>query len=136
MASILPFTRDKSDFDDETTRLMGEAFDAACKGLRDTGQPSVVQEVIAKRIIKAAMKGGIRSLARCWTSRFGIRPGSDLGAGRSGAADHKSRQKNGSFLREKPRISWGLPAFQNPGKAFGAGYDHSGRCEALGNLGY
>jgi hypothetical protein len=39
MASILPFTRDKSDFDDEATRLMGEAFDAACKGLRDTGQP-------------------------------------------------------------------------------------------------
>src|SRR4029077_10542589 len=57
MASILPFVRDKSDFDEETTRLMGEAFDAACKGLRDTGQPSVVQEVIAKRIIKAAMKG-------------------------------------------------------------------------------
>jgi hypothetical protein len=57
MASILPFVRDKSDFDDEATRLMGEAFDAACTGLRDTGQPIVVQEVIAKRIIKAAMKG-------------------------------------------------------------------------------
>jgi hypothetical protein len=57
MAAILPFIRNKSDFDDEATRLMGEAFDAACKGLRDTGQPSVVQEVIAKRIIKAAMKG-------------------------------------------------------------------------------
>ena len=57
MASILPFIRNKSDFDDEATRLMGEAFDAACKGLRDTGQPIVVQEVIAKRIIKAAMKG-------------------------------------------------------------------------------
>jgi hypothetical protein len=52
-----PFVRDTSDFDDEATRLMGEAFDAACKGLRDTGQPSAVQEVIAKRIIKAAMKG-------------------------------------------------------------------------------
>ena len=42
MASILPFIRNKSDFDDEATRLMGEAFDAACKGLRDTGQPIVV----------------------------------------------------------------------------------------------
>ena len=74
MASILPFIRDKSDFDDEATRVMGEAFDAACKGLRDTGQPIVVQEVIAKRIIKAAMKGE-RDPARlrgCWTSRFGI----------------------------------------------------------------
>jgi hypothetical protein len=57
MASILPFIRNKSDFDDEATRLIGEAFDAACKGLRDTKQPVVVQEVIAKRIIKAAMKG-------------------------------------------------------------------------------
>jgi hypothetical protein len=57
MATVLPFIRYNLDFDDETTRLMGEAFDAACKGLRDTGQPIVVQEVIANRIIKAAMKG-------------------------------------------------------------------------------
>jgi hypothetical protein len=57
MATVLQFVRNKSDFDDEATRLMGEAFDAACAGLRDTGQPIVVQEVIAKRIIKAAMKG-------------------------------------------------------------------------------
>jgi hypothetical protein len=57
MASILPFIRDKSHFDDEATRLMGEAFDATCRGLRDSGQPSLVQEVIAKRIIKAAIKG-------------------------------------------------------------------------------
>jgi hypothetical protein len=47
MASILPFTRDKSDFDDEATRLMGEAKDAACEGLRDTGQPALVREIIA-----------------------------------------------------------------------------------------
>ena len=40
MASILPFIRNKFDFDDEATRLLGEAFDAACKGLRDTGQPA------------------------------------------------------------------------------------------------
>ena len=57
MASILPFVRNKFDFDDEATRLMGEAFDAACKGLRDTGQPAVVREIIAKRIIAAAKKG-------------------------------------------------------------------------------
>src|SRR6476469_8444625 len=56
MASILQFIRDKSDFDDEITRLMGEALDAACKGLRDTGQPIVVREALAKRIIKAAMR--------------------------------------------------------------------------------
>lgn len=56
MASILPFIR-KSDFDDEATRLLGEAFDAACKDLHDTGQPALVREVIAKRIIEAAKKG-------------------------------------------------------------------------------
>ena len=57
MGSILPFTRDKSDFDDEATRLMGEAMDAACEGLRDTGQPALVREIIAKHIIEAAKKG-------------------------------------------------------------------------------
>jgi len=41
-------------FDDHATRVMGEAFDAACKDLRDTGQPDLVYEVIAKRIIEAA----------------------------------------------------------------------------------
>ena len=40
MASVLQFVRNKSDFDDEATRLMGEAFDAACKDLHDTGQPA------------------------------------------------------------------------------------------------
>ena len=57
MATVLPFVLNKSDFDDEATRLMGEAFDAACKGLHDTGQPALVREIIAKRIIEAAKKG-------------------------------------------------------------------------------
>jgi hypothetical protein len=57
MASILPFVSNKFDFDDEATRLMGEAFDAGCKGLGDTGQPALVREIIARRIIKAATKG-------------------------------------------------------------------------------
>ena len=57
MAIVLQFIRNKSDFDDEATRLMGEAFDALCKDLHDTGQPALVQEIIAKRIIKAAKKG-------------------------------------------------------------------------------
>jgi hypothetical protein len=57
MASILPFIRPRADFDDETTRMMGEAFDAARKGLHDTGLPARVYEIIAKRIIAAAKKG-------------------------------------------------------------------------------
>jgi hypothetical protein len=36
---------------------MGEAFDATCKDLRDTGRPALVQEIIVKRIIKPATKG-------------------------------------------------------------------------------
>ena len=57
MASILPFVRLRSDFPDDVTRIMGEAFDAACKELHDTGQPPIVQEIIAKRIIAAARTG-------------------------------------------------------------------------------
>jgi hypothetical protein len=49
MATILPFVSNKIDFDDEATRIMGEAFDAACGGLQDTGQPALVREIIAKR---------------------------------------------------------------------------------------
>ena len=56
MASILPFVP-RGVFDDAMTRIMGEAFDAACKELHDTGQPEIVHEVLAKRIIKAAQRG-------------------------------------------------------------------------------
>jgi hypothetical protein len=58
VASILPFVR-KSDavFDDRVTALLGEAFDAACRELHDKGQPSIVYELIATKIIEAAKKG-------------------------------------------------------------------------------
>ena len=82
MASILPFTRDKSDFDDEATRLMGEVMDAACERLRDTGQPALVREIIAKRIIEAAKKGE-RDPARLRAAGLdALGPGSDLAARR------------------------------------------------------
>jgi hypothetical protein len=44
-------------FDDATVRSIGRAFDAACKELKDTGQPDVVHEVMIKRIIAAARRG-------------------------------------------------------------------------------
>jgi hypothetical protein len=44
-------------FDDHATKVMGDAFDAARKDLHDTGQPDLVYEVIAKRIIEAAKSG-------------------------------------------------------------------------------
>jgi hypothetical protein len=64
MASILPFIRKTGNvFDDRMTAIMGEAFDAACKELHDTGQPPIVYEVIAKRIIDG-VRAGERDPAR------------------------------------------------------------------------
>ena len=58
MASILPFIRNGGIvFDDQVTQILGEAFDSACKELHDKGQPSIVYEVIAKRIMDAAKTG-------------------------------------------------------------------------------
>ena len=58
MASILPFIKKSGIvFDDHATSILGEAFDAACKELHDKGQPTIVYEVIARRIIDAARNG-------------------------------------------------------------------------------
>jgi hypothetical protein len=64
VASIVPFIRKTGTvFDDRVTKIMGDAFDSACQELHDTGQPPIVYEVIAKRIIDAA-KGGERDVMR------------------------------------------------------------------------
>jgi len=55
-ADILPFLKDRS-FDAESTRIMGLAYDKARRMLHDKGQPSVVQEIIARRIIEIATGG-------------------------------------------------------------------------------
>ena len=58
MASILPFLKPgDGSFDDYATRVMGEAFDDARKKLHSAGQPHIVFETIAARIIAAASKG-------------------------------------------------------------------------------
>ena len=49
--------------DDAATKVMGEAFDAACKILDETGQPPIEYEVIARRIVEAA-RAGKRDLKR------------------------------------------------------------------------
>jgi hypothetical protein len=56
VASILRFIP-RGVFDDLAMKVMGDAFDAACRALRDTGQPDVVQEVMAQRIVVAARNG-------------------------------------------------------------------------------
>ena len=58
MASILPFVKpEDGSFDDEMTRIMGDAFNATVKVLRSTAQPVVVYASIAARIIEAASRG-------------------------------------------------------------------------------
>ena len=44
-------------FDALATRVMGIAYDIAQRMLRDTGQPAVVQEVIARKIVELAAIG-------------------------------------------------------------------------------
>jgi hypothetical protein len=44
-------------FDPEAIAAMSEAFDAACKEVQDTSHPEVAHEIIARRIIAAALLG-------------------------------------------------------------------------------
>jgi len=57
MGSFQPYTPPKAAFSDAEARLLGAAFDAACNELHDSGQPEIVHEIIAKRIIAAASRG-------------------------------------------------------------------------------
>jgi hypothetical protein len=56
MADVLPFSRNAT-FDTDATHVMGEAFDRACHSLHDIGQPALVREIIARRIIEVARNG-------------------------------------------------------------------------------
>jgi hypothetical protein len=70
--SILPFIQKAGViFDDHATEAMGKAFDDARQALHDKGQPAIVYEVIASRIVDAARKGGAQSkpVAQGWVSR-------------------------------------------------------------------
>ena len=55
-ATVVPFFRDSA-FDPETTLVMGKAFDRACVALKDYGQPDLIKEIIAKRIVEVAQPG-------------------------------------------------------------------------------
>ena len=56
MASILPYLRNAA-FDPDAIEAMSRAYDHARKELHDKGQPEVVREIIATRIIAFASKG-------------------------------------------------------------------------------
>ena len=60
MTSVVRFVKEAelgSVFDDQATKAMGEAFDAACKVLDKAGQSSVAYEAVAKCIIEIAKSG-------------------------------------------------------------------------------
>jgi hypothetical protein len=57
MPGILEFIRSENAFDLEVVALLVEAYDSALKSLHDRGQPEIVREIIAERIIEAAKKG-------------------------------------------------------------------------------
>ena len=44
-------------FNCRTTAAMGEAYDKACQSMQDWGQPEIIKETIAKRIIEIAQQG-------------------------------------------------------------------------------
>lgn len=56
MATIIPFIQERS-FPPEVTAILSDAYERACRSLHDTGQPALVREVLAKRIIKLADQG-------------------------------------------------------------------------------
>jgi hypothetical protein len=58
MAHIIDFIRPTDGaFDPETTALLSRAFEKACAELHDDGQPIIVREIIARRIIEIAARG-------------------------------------------------------------------------------
>jgi hypothetical protein len=56
---------DNASFDDNVVRAMSLAYNRALRELHDKGQPAIVREVMAKRIIQAAMAGERDSARLC-----------------------------------------------------------------------
>ena len=57
MAVLIISSVEPDAFGPETVAAMGEAYEAALKELHDNGQPQIVLEVIAERIVAAAKLG-------------------------------------------------------------------------------
>ena len=65
MGRILQIIRPTDVFNPEGITVIGKAYDMAIEALHDVGQPEVVREVIAKRIIEAAKRGEHEPAALC-----------------------------------------------------------------------
>jgi hypothetical protein len=74
MPSVIPYLP-RGVFDESTARLMGQAFDAACKELSADQRTDDVRAAVAKRIIAAANKG-VRNIARLRNAGLRDRTGS------------------------------------------------------------
>ena len=83
-ATFIPFVEGHS-FNPDLVRIMGDAYDMACKSLHDKGQPSIVREVIAKHVIDIAGTGELGAAAIC------ERVLATLGAARSGRSCRRPR---------------------------------------------
>ena len=59
-------------FDDQVTDLLGQAFDAARRDLRDRGQPDIVYEILALRIIESVERD-VSRLAAAGLAALGIK---------------------------------------------------------------
>jgi hypothetical protein len=57
LGQILKFIPPDAIFDPETAAMLGAVFDNTIAALRDKGQPDIVKEAIAKRILALAAKG-------------------------------------------------------------------------------
>ena len=57
MAQILEFIPRTDSFGPEAVQALVKAYDMALAALQDMGQPDIVCEVVAKRIIREANKG-------------------------------------------------------------------------------
>ena len=57
MGSILQFIEPGHAFDSESVQVLSAAYDRAMRELHDNGQPVLVQEIVAKRIIQLAARG-------------------------------------------------------------------------------
>lgn len=65
VGEILQFIRPENAFDPETMAILVDAYDRAIAQLHDRGQPDIVREVIARRIIELAGRGKRDAMALC-----------------------------------------------------------------------
>ena len=56
MGTVVELFRDAA-FDPEAIKILCAAFEKARKSLHDRGQPPIVQEVIARRLVACAQRG-------------------------------------------------------------------------------